>query len=62
MVFYGIAIGAAALFVALFVRTPLFRAHLRSGKDPGEAGTRVEGKFPGNGGAYYYGDRERESE
>ncbi|HEY3530702.1 MAG TPA: hypothetical protein VGK78_16260 [Nocardioides sp.] len=50
------AIGA----ITWFVRTPLFRAHLRHGKDPGDSGTRVEGKFPGNGGDYYYGESERE--
>jgi hypothetical protein len=42
-----------------FVRTPLFRAHLRSGKDPGVANTRNEGRFPGNGGSYYYGEKTR---
>ncbi|WP_272950253.1 hypothetical protein [Nocardioides cynanchi] len=35
------------------MRTPLFRAHLGHSKDPGESGTRVDGKFPGNGGSYY---------
>jgi hypothetical protein len=54
MVFYGIVIVAALGFGTWFVRTPLFRAHLRSGKDPGDAGTRVEGKFPTNGGDYDY--------
>jgi hypothetical protein len=54
MVFYGIVIAGLVGFVAWFVRTPLFRAHLRHGTDPGEAGTRVEGKFPRNGGDYYY--------
>jgi hypothetical protein len=48
VIFVLVAIG----FGAWFVRTPLFRAHLRSGKDPGDAGTRVEGKYPGNGGGY----------
>lgn len=53
VIFVLVAIG----FGAWFVRTPLFRAHLRSGKDPGDAGTRVEGKYPGNGGGYVYDDR-----
>jgi hypothetical protein len=46
------AIGA----VIWFVRTPLFRAHLRGSKDPGDSGTRVDGKYPSTGGSYYYGD------
>jgi hypothetical protein len=50
------AIGA----IVWFVRTPLFRAHLRSGKDPGDAGTRTEGRFPTNGGDHYHGEREHE--
>jgi hypothetical protein len=56
VVFVAIGVG----LVIWFVRTPLFRAHLRSGKDPGDAGTRVEGKFPGNGGGYVYDDRPRD--
>jgi hypothetical protein len=55
------------IFVAIgviiwFVRTPLFRAHLRSGKDPGFHNTRNEGRFPGNGGGYYYGEKTRRDE
>jgi hypothetical protein len=53
-----------------FVRTPLFRAHLRSDKDPGFGNTRAEGRFPGNGGSYYgeattsyyYGEKTRVDE
>jgi len=56
MVFYGIVIVAALVFGAWFVRTPSFRGHLRSSKDPGDAGTRVDGKYPGNGGSYQYFD------
>jgi hypothetical protein len=42
-----------------FSRTSLFRAHLHGhGKDPGDAGTRVEGRFPRNGGDYYYTGRD----
>ena len=47
---------AAVVFVIWFLRTPLFRAHLRSGKDPGFQNTRVEGRYPSNGGGYDYGD------
>jgi hypothetical protein len=54
MVFYGI-VGVAVIAGGIwFVRTPLFRAHLRHGADPGDSGTRVDGKYPGNGGSYYY--------
>jgi hypothetical protein len=51
MVFYGIVIVAALVFGAWFVRTPSFRGHLRSSKDPGDAGTRVDGKDPGTAAA-----------
>ncbi len=54
MVFYGIVIVAVIGFGTWFVRTPLFRGHLHRGKDPGDSGTRVDGKFPGNGGGYYF--------
>ena len=47
----------AILGIIWFVRTPLFRAHLRSGKDPGDSGTRVDGKYPLNGGGYHYDER-----
>ena len=56
MVFYGIVIVAALGFGTWFVRTSLFRAHVRDSLDPGDAGTRVDGKFPGNGGGYHYFD------
>ena len=52
--FYGIVVVAALGIGAWFVRTPLFRAHLRRSKDPGDAGTRVDGKYPTNGGGYYF--------
>jgi hypothetical protein len=38
MVFYGIVIVAVLGFGAWFVRTPIFRAHLLKGKDPGQRG------------------------
>jgi hypothetical protein len=38
VVFYGIVIVAARGFGAWFVRTPLFRAHVHRGKDPGQRG------------------------
>lgn len=51
---------AVVAFVVWLVRTPLVRAHLRGrGKDPGDAGTRVDGKFPRNGGSYYFDGKER---
>jgi hypothetical protein len=44
---------AVIAFGIWFVRTPLFRAHLRGrGADPGEQGTRMEGKYGGLGGTY----------
>jgi len=53
MVFWGIVIVAAVALVIWFVRTPLFRAHLHGhGRDPGEQGTRVEGKYGALGGTY----------
>jgi hypothetical protein len=52
VVFYGIAIVAAIGFGTWFVRTPIFRAHVRSSKDPGESGTRMDGKYGGLGGTY----------
>jgi hypothetical protein len=55
MFFYIIVIVAAIGFGAWWVRTPSFRAHFGGhGKDPGDSGTRVDGKFPGNGGSYYF--------
>lgn len=60
MTFYIILIVVAALFVIWFCRTSLFRAHLHGhGKDPGFGNTRVEGRFPRNGGSYDYGDKPR---
>ena len=52
MVFYIFVAVAAVVFGLWFVRTPLFRAHLRGGKDPGDSGTRVDGKYGGLGGTY----------
>jgi len=53
MVFWGIVIVAVVAFLIWFARTPLFRAHLRGqGRDPGEQGTRVEGKYGALGGTY----------
>ena len=57
MIFWGVVIVAVIGFVVWFVRTPLFRAHLRSGRDPGDQGTRVEGKFPRLGGTFNAPDR-----
>jgi hypothetical protein len=58
VVFYIILIVAAVLFALWFSRTPLFRAHIRGhGKDPGFGNTRMEGRFPRNGGSYDYGDK-----
>jgi hypothetical protein len=54
-VYLVVAIGV----IIWFVRTPLFRAHMRSGKDPGFGNTRAEGRYPGNGGGYYYGEKTR---
>jgi hypothetical protein len=55
MFFWGIVAVAAIGFAVWLVRSPLVRAHLRGhGSDPGEAGTRVDGKFPRNGGGYFY--------
>ena len=58
MLFYVIVIVAAIAFIVWFVRTPLFRAHLRSGKDPGESGTRMDGKYGGLGGTFNRTNRE----
>jgi hypothetical protein len=53
MIFYGIVIVAVLAFAAWFVRTPLFRAHRHGhGRDPGEQGTRMDGKYGGLGGTY----------
>jgi hypothetical protein len=58
VVFYIVVAVAALLSVAWLARTPLFRAHLRGhGKDPGFESTRMEGRFPRNGGGYDYGDK-----
>jgi hypothetical protein len=58
-----IEIVAVVAVVIWFVRTPLFRAHLRGrGKDPGFENTRNEGRFPGNGGGYYYGEKTKYDE
>ena len=43
---------AVIWFLVWFLRTPLFRAHLRSGRDPGEGGTRMEGKYGRLGGTF----------
>jgi hypothetical protein len=60
VVFYVIVAVAVVVFMIWFARTPLFRAHLRGhGKDPGFGNTRMEGRFPGNGGSYDYGDKSR---
>jgi hypothetical protein len=54
----AIYVAAAIVFLIWFVRTPLVRAHLRGrGKDPGFENTRAEGRYPGNGGGYYYGEK-----
>ena len=53
MVFWGIVIVAVVAFLIWFARTPLFRAHRHGhGRDPGEQGTRMEGKFPPTGGRF----------
>lgn len=53
MVFYGIVIVAFLGFVTWFVRTPTFRAHRRGhGRDPGDQGTRVEGRYGPLGGTF----------
>lgn len=53
MVFWGIVALAAVVGTVWFVRTPLFRAHRRGhGRDPGEQGTRVEGKYGALGGTF----------
>jgi hypothetical protein len=43
MVFYVIVIVAAIALAIWFVRSPLFRAHLRRHETPGEVGQRVGG-------------------
>ncbi len=53
MVWYTILGVAVVLFIVWFIRTPIFRAHRRSARDPGEAGTRVQGRYAENGGSYY---------
>jgi hypothetical protein len=58
MVFYIVVSVAAIGFGTWFVRTPLFRAHRHGrGRDPGELGTRVEGKYGALGGTYNRLDR-----
>jgi hypothetical protein len=53
MVWYTILIITFIAFVAWFVRTPLFRAHRNGrGRDPGEQGTRMDGKYPTTGGSF----------
>jgi hypothetical protein len=53
MVFWGIVGLAAVVGTVWFVRTPLFRAHLHGhGRDPGDRGTRVEGKYGPLGGTF----------
>jgi hypothetical protein len=58
MAFYIILVVAVVLFLFWFLRTSIFRAHLHGhGRDPGNDGTRMEGRFPGNGGSYDYDGR-----
>lgn len=53
MVWLIVLVVAVILAIVGFVRTSLFRAHLRGhGRDPGEQGTRVEGKYGALGGTY----------
>jgi hypothetical protein len=53
MVFWVVVIVAAVVFVVWFMRTSLFRAHLHGhGRDPGDQGTRTEGKYGALGGTY----------
>jgi hypothetical protein len=60
MVFWIIVIVAVIAFAIWFVRTPIFRAHVRgSGRDPGESGTRVEGKYGRLGGTFNRPDKGR---
>jgi hypothetical protein len=53
MVFYGF-VGVALIASGAWAwRSPLVRAHLRGrGHDPGDSGTRVEGKYGTLGGTY----------
>jgi len=59
MVFYSVVGVTVVVFGIWFVRTPLFRAHLRNGSDPGDAGTRTEGKYGALGGTYNRIDKPR---
>ncbi len=53
MVFWSIVAVVVVVGTVWFVRTPLFRAHRHGhGRDPGEQGTRVDGKFPSLGGSF----------
>ena len=52
MIFWAVVAVIAVVGTTWFVRTPLFRAHLRHGRDPGDGGTRVEGKYGALGGSY----------
>jgi hypothetical protein len=53
MVFYGMVIAAVVAFGIWAARSPLVRAHRRGhGRDPGEQGTRMDGKYGALGGTY----------
>jgi hypothetical protein len=52
MVFWIIVAVVAVVGTIWFVRTPLFRAHRNHGRDPGDSGTRVEGKYGPLGGTF----------
>jgi hypothetical protein len=53
VVFYIVVIVAVVAFAFFVSRTSLFRAHLHGhGKDPGDSGTRTEGKYSSIGGTY----------
>jgi len=53
MWFYVSAAIVVIVFLIWFSRTNLFRAHRHGhGRDPGEQGTRMEGKFPPTGGRF----------
>ena len=53
MVFWSIVAVVGLVATVWFVRTPLFRAHRNGhGRDPGDRGTRVEGKYGQLGGTY----------